>query len=58
VPASALWTSRRAWIFEPEVRLRERIRGEFAESQNEMPAAPVRVRTIARPQFIPDSAIE
>jgi len=34
------------------------MRGELAESGNEMRAAPVRVRTMARPQFIPDSAIE
>jgi hypothetical protein len=33
-------------------------RSELAESGNEMRAAPVRMRTIARPQFIPDSAIE
>jgi hypothetical protein len=33
-------------------------RSELAESGNEMRDAPVRMRTIARPQFIPDSAIE
>jgi hypothetical protein len=33
-------------------------RGELAESGNEMRAAPVRMRTIARLRFVPDSAIE